>query len=207
VSGPIQDRSTVYKDLLRERWVYSIKASGSHAAQGRTRRYWQSAKGGGILDGAHWTSWANHSSLGSATTPVQWMGSDLNDQPLESCSTDGITHPELYNFDAVAYESVLIGLPTILTGKRCTPAGPYGRGGEQDAVYLSFSRDGFNFQRAPDRRRAFLPMAEIPGSWNSQNVQSVGGGFLVVGDQLRFFVGARSGTCRGVRCSPFMLRR
>ena len=52
------------------------------------------------------------------------------------------------------------------------------------------------------RSEAFLPMGKELHSWNFQNVQSVGGGFLTVEDRLRFFVGARSGDCVGAKtCS------
>ena len=91
----------------------------------------------------------------------------------------------------------MIGLFSIITGKRCVPPRPFNRGGEQDAVYIGWSRDGFSFQRSPVRAEAFLPMSETYHAWNFQNVQSVGGGFLTTRDQLRFFVGARSGDCSG----------
>ena len=61
-----------------------------------------------------------------------------------------------YNLDGVAYESVVIGLQSIITGKRCVPRAPFGRGGEQDSVFLSFSRDGFHFQRSPVRHEVRL---------------------------------------------------
>ena len=69
------------------------------------------------------------------------------------------------NFDAVAYESIVVGFFSIITGKRCNPPRPFGRGGEQDAVYVGFSRDGFNFQRSPVRSRAFLPMSKTLHAW------------------------------------------
>ena len=94
---------------------------------------------------------------------------------------------------------MVVGLFSIITGKRCVPPRPFKRGGEQDAVYVGFSRDGFNFQRSPIRDTAFLPMSEAYHAWNFQNVQSVGGGFLTLNDTLRFFVGARSGDCVGAR--------
>jgi hypothetical protein len=93
----------------------------------------------------------------------------------------------------------VIGLFSIITGKRCVPPRPFNRGGEQDAVYIGWSRDGFNFQRSPVRAEAFLPMSTTYQAWNFQNVQSVGGGFLTTDNQLRFFVGARSGNCTGAR--------
>ena len=58
-------------------------------------------------------------------------------------------------------------------------------------VTVGFSRDGFHWHR-PDRD-AFLPVSDQQGSWNWANVQSVGGGCLVVGDQLYFYVSGRQG--------------
>ena len=42
-------------------------------------------------------------------------------------------------------------------------------------------------------------MNDSVGSWNYQNVQSVGGGFLTLEDKLRFYVQGRSGSCEGAR--------
>ena len=55
------------------------------------------------------------------------------------------------NLDAVAYESVLVGLFSIFTGKECgkmcnvtgEKCSPYNRTGEWDSVFLGYSRDGF----------------------------------------------------------------
>jgi hypothetical protein len=61
---------------------------------------------------------------------------------------------------------------------------------------VGFSRDGFPWWR-PDRR-AFIGVSEREGDWNWGNVQSAGGGCLVVGDELWFYVSGRA----GVRGSP-----
>jgi hypothetical protein len=93
-SGPTQDRSSVYKDNLRDRWVYSIKASGPKTAPGRTRRYWESRIGGEIFgEDAQWGSISAQAPVPRGD-PVQWLGSDILDQPNLAC--DGQT--ELYNF-------------------------------------------------------------------------------------------------------------
>jgi|EP01049_Picozoa_sp_SAG25_P004597 hypothetical protein len=77
-------------------------------------------------------------------SPVQWMGSDEQDDPNLACgytpSLD-VNNTQLYQFDAVAYESVIIGLFSIITGKRCSPPRPFKRGGEQDAVYLRITEN------------------------------------------------------------------
>ena len=94
--------------------------------------------------------------------PVTWLPADVNDDAQSACGS----RAELYNFDAIAYESVIVGLYSIITGKRCDPPRPYNRGGEQDA-----SRAGFNFLRSPVRSEAFLPMSTTYDAWNFQNVR------------------------------------
>jgi hypothetical protein len=84
----------------------------------------------------------------------------------------------------VAYESLLLGLFTIWRGQPSDRAKP-------NEVCVGFSRDGFHWHR-PDRR-AFNPVSEKQGDWNWGNVQSAGGGCLVVRDQLYFYVSARKG--------------
>jgi hypothetical protein len=93
-------------------------------------------------------------------------------------------HPELYNLDAVAYESLLLGLFTIYRGERPEREKP-------NDVCLAFSRDGFHWHRP--WRDAFIPVSDRQGDWNWANVQSAGGGCLIVGDQLYFYVSGRAG--------------
>jgi hypothetical protein len=60
---------------------------------------------------------------------------------------------------------------------------------------IGFSRDGFNWVR-PTRgagpNNAFIASTDLPNTWNGYNTQSVGGGFLVVGDQLYFYFSGRN---------------
>ena len=88
-----------------------------------------------------------------------WLDSDELDQPnlacngnTQLCESDArplflpltfvrltsahVTHATTDNFDAVAYESIVVGLFSIITGERCLPPRPFTRGGEQDAVYV-----------------------------------------------------------------------
>ena len=90
-----------------------------------------------------------------------WLDSDELDQPnlacngnTQLCESDArplflpltfvrltsahVTHATTDNFDAVAYESIVVGLFPIITGKRGVPPRPF-----KDAVYVGFSRDGF----------------------------------------------------------------
>jgi hypothetical protein len=94
------------------------------------------------------------------------------------------TAPQLYNIDAVAYESVMLGLFTIYRGEHSDREKP-------NDLCVAFSRDGFHWSR--DARDPFIPVSEQPGAWNWGNVQSAGGGCVIVGDTLHFYVSGRSG--------------
>src|SRR6185436_9069730 len=118
-----------------------------------------------------------------------WTGSDRLDPPREDLGDT----PQLYNLDAVAYESVMLGLFTIWRGDKNIPPGRP----KPNSVWLGFSRDGYHWDR-PDRH-AFIPVSEKQGDWNWGNVQSVGGGCLVVGDQLRFYFSGRAGVSPAMR--------
>ena len=109
--------------------------------------------------------------------------------------------PQIYNVDAVAYESVMVGLISVLQCKpdddaRC-PYKNFSTGHELNSVFAAWSRDGFHFARPPAPRTALYGMATEGktagvGSWNAGDVQSAGGGFLVVGDELFFYGSGRS---------------
>ena len=223
-TGHVDDRSTVWKNSFRDKWVFSIKSGGDGpGCGGRTRKYWE---GDDFMKDCHWKT-----DTGTRPTakgvPVNWTWADRADPPpvTPRCEDE---YTDLYNVDAVSYESVTVGLYSLIIGKRCVPPHPFGRAGEQDLVVAGWSRDGFHFQMPPvtaaaPHRAPFLPMSDAgTGAWNHQNVQSVGGGFLVTDaaltpdgygpadandapppDALLFYVGARSGTCLGAaQCDP-----
>ncbi len=162
---PIGDRTTVFYNPFRKKWVYSIRCGAP--GMGRSRRYREHAD---AIAGAKWTA---------AEAPL-WVGADKNDPRRPDLNVA----PELYNLDAVAYESLLLGLFTIWPGQPKDRAKP-------NYVCLGFSRDGFHWYR-PDHR-PFIGVSEKYGDWNWGNVQSAGGGCLVVGDKLYFYVSARAG--------------
>jgi hypothetical protein len=163
LSGPCGDRTTVFYNPFRRTWVYSIRSG----APGRTRHY---REGRDVAATARW----------KPDDPVPWVGADR----LDPARADLKTQPQLYNLDAVAYESVLLGLFSIWRGQPRDRAKP-------NEVCVGFSRDGFHWHR-PDRR-ALLPVSERHGDWNWGNVQSAGGCCLVVGDRLYFYVSGRAG--------------
>jgi hypothetical protein len=164
-SGPTGDRTTFFYNPFMERWVFSLRTG--LGGFGRARRYWEAKD---FLADAHWAA-------GEATP---WQAADNADPERDDLKTP----PQLYNLDCVAYESLMLGLFTIWRGQPKDRAKP-------NEICLGFSRDGFHFSR-PDRR-AFIPVSEHQGDWNWGNVQSAGGGCLIVGDKLYFYVSGRGG--------------
>ncbi len=167
-TGSTGDRTTVFRNPFRKKWVYSIRHGWG---QPRKRRYWETPD---LLGGPQWTR---------IDEPPMWCGADRLDPPREDLKVT----PELYNLDCVAYESLLLGLFSIWRGDRNIPPGRP----KVNEVCTGFSRDGFHWHR-PDRR-AFIGVSERQGDWNWGNVQSAGGCCLVVGDKLHFYHSGRAG--------------
>ena len=175
-SGPlatsprIGDRSTAFYNPLRGVWVYSLRTS--QPGTGRSRLYREHPD---PVIGMHWAE-------GEA---VLWTGADRLDPHHPKFPE---IEPQLYNLDAVAYESLMLGLFTVHQGPpnpECDRLHIHKR----NEVLLGFSRDGFHWHR-PDRR-PFIGVTEQEGDWNWGNVQSAGGGCLVVGDALYFYYSGR----------------
>ena len=164
-SGGTGDRTTFYYNPFQERWVFSLRAG--IPGDPRVRRFQEAQD---FLRDCQWKP---------DSSPL-WTGSD----DLDPKRDDLKVPPQLYNLDCVAYESLLLGLFTIWRGQPSDRAKP-------NEVCLGFSRDGFHWHR-PDRA-AFIPVSEKQGDWNWGNVQSAGGGCLVVGDRLYFYVSGRAG--------------
>ena len=121
------DRSTVFRNPFRDRWVFGLR-SGT-AIVGRCREYFESAD---PLD-LHWSSSANKQRR------TLWVGADRLDperhdlnlfDPIPSYDQVPV---QLYNLDCVAYESVMLGLFTIWRGQPKDRAKP-------NEVCVGFSR-------------------------------------------------------------------
>ena len=171
-TGSCGDRSTVFHNPFRNRWVFSLRTGTKEL--GRTRGYAEFA------DPLTATAWRG-------IRP--WMTADELDLPRTDFKRmeGGWNSPEsqLYNLDANAYESVMIGLFALWRGHPDADKRP-----KINELCVGYSRDGFHWTR-PDRQ-AFLGVSEDPKAWNWGNVQSAGGATLVVGDELRFYVGGTS---------------
>ena len=177
-TGSTSSPSTAFWNPFRKVWVYSIRASSSK--HGRYRRYWETP------DPAVGIDWDNSPlpvvgprGKGPSRAPL-WVCGDKLDPPFPGLGGKR----EIYNLDAVAYESVTLGLFSMLRGN------PKGRPKIKDIV-AAFSRDGFHWSRP--FRRPIVAVSDTPGAWNYGNLQSVGGCCLVVGDKLYIYVSGRTG--------------
>ncbi len=168
LSGPVGDRSTVFYNPFRGVWAFSLRDK----APPRKRRYWEVKN---LFTDNLWKK---------ADEPTVWVGADRLDSPHAEIGET----PQLYNLDATPYESLMVGLFTIWQGNQTKyPGRP-----KRNQIQLGFSRDGFHWFR-PDRR-PFIPVSDEKGSWRWGNVQSVGGGFNIVGRNLHVYFSGRAGS-------------
>lgn len=165
IAGLCGDRSTMFRNPFRNVWAFSLRAD-TPGLLDRIRYYVESP----AFETTRW----------QPRDPVPWVGADR----LDVERPDYQTRPQLYNLDAVAYESVMMGLFTMYRGERNDREKP-------NDICVAFSRDGFHWSRGS--REPFLGVSETTGAWNWSNVQSAGGGCVVVGDRLYFYVSGRQG--------------
>ncbi|MFI4875412.1 MAG: hypothetical protein ACIALR_08750 [Blastopirellula sp. JB062] len=171
-TGPMGDRSTIFYNPFRKKWVYSIRASWSR----RSRNYSESDD---LTAGA------------AVARQVPWMRADNQDLPDEHWfyafpqRRRKPTTPALYNLDAVAYESLMLGALAIYQGpdnKACAAEGVP----KLTEIHLGFSRDGFHWHR-PDDRTPLIAAARREGAWDRGYLHSNAAVCLIMGDELWFY--------------------
>jgi hypothetical protein len=163
---PASDRSTFFYNPFRKKWVYSVK-NVQGDPKTRYRRYYESE---------HFPP-----PEGANEETVPWVGSDSLDKPRSGIGDP----PQLYNLDAAAYESLLLGLFVIWQGRPSN----YPARQKINEVFVGYSRDGFHWHRP--WREPFFAVSEDCEAWNYGNVQNAGGGCLIVGDKLYFYASGR----------------
>jgi len=160
------DYCSFFFNPFRGKWVFSIKIG---TRRGRSRYYHESDD---FLMGADWKR------------SVYWTNADRLDAPEPQGRYPGAGEaPQLYSLNAVAYESLMVGMHYILRG----PANEIcAKGGFPKLVdlELGYSRDGFHWDR-PDRR-GFIAGSRTEGSWDRAYLHGTAGVFVVLDDQLVF---------------------
>lgn len=165
-TGWCGDRSTMFYNPFRKKWVYSIRTWYKEMNVFRSRAYLESSD---FIKGAKW----KRQDVGF------WCGADSLDVPDPLIGDQ----PQLYNLSAVGYESIMIALPQIHYGpdnKICQVTGMP----KITQLKVAYSRDGYHWDRTD--RDVFIKAERREGAWDWGYIQTVGGLFNVVGDQLWF---------------------
>ncbi len=162
--GYCGDRSTMIYNPFRDKWIYSLRWGG---IGGRIRAYLETDD---FLEGMKW----------APTDPVAWARADRLDKHDDG---EFIRNNELYNLDAAAYESIMLGFFQIMYGEQNDV---YADRGEPKCTGLNFaySRDGFHWHR-PDRTLAINCTRKE--TWDKGYVQSISNICLVMGDKLYIY--------------------
>ena len=173
LAGRSGDRSTSYYDPFREAWVFSLRDYRKNA--GRCRRYFASREFGG--DKCRWT-WP-----GDKSAPESHRGLPEPEEWL--VATNGVRR-QLYSFDAVAYESLMLGVMEILYNTPrdnvdCEKVGLPKR----TALHFCFSRDGRTYE--PRTEADIAPEGWGSGSWDSGYLSAIGGICVVKDERLWFY--------------------
>lgn len=160
------DYCSFFYNPFRKKWCFSIKRG---TARGRSRYYYESDD---FFQGIHWSK------------AVFWTAADRLDKPEPEGRYPGAGDPpQLYSLNAVAYESLMVGMHYIHRGPK-NDVCDKGKFPKLIDLELGFSRDGFHWQR-PDRR-GFIVGSRSEGTWDRAYLHGTAGVFVVLDDQLVF---------------------
>ena len=181
-----KDNTTMFYNPFRKVWVFSHRIHIQHpdGRYERARAYWETkdffSAGGEAM---------------KEKPPVYWMSEQSDDvrettkQASAAIELGNSTLAQIYKIDATPYESLMLGLFEILSGPTNDECAAEGKPKRTD-LQLAFSRDGFHWSR---HRETFIGGTGKAGDWDRGYISSVGGGCLIVGDELLFPYGAFAG--------------
>lgn len=175
-SQSVTDRSTVYKNPFRDVWTWSmrhnVRVNASDPYTVRARDYYENSDP------------ANGNQNAKAELSKFWFGPWPNEQKHPKYNNnDGA--PGIYNLDAIAYESIMLGFFSVWQGPEndvCSKDNVIKR----NQIMVGYSRDGYSWQR--DDMNPFMAVSDNRSDWNNGNLQSVVGAPLIVGDKLYFYL-------------------
>ena len=178
-SGAVSDRCTAFYNPFTNKWVMSMRHHCN--VSWRSRAYLEHA------DPEEAVSLAHRLREGVPDKHIVfWFTPDDKEKRHERYPD---VDPGIYNFDAIAYESIMLGFYSQWQG----PENHIARGSmipKRNEIMLGYSRDGFHFARPS--HSPFMPVNETDGAWNYGNMQSVNGVPLIVGDSLYIYSSGRS---------------
>lgn len=177
-SGDVYDRSSAFYNPFLKKWVLSMRYGTEISS--RSRAYLENSDPEMAVSLAH-----RIRKDAVDKNIVFWFTPD--DKELKHEKFPDVK-PGIYNFDAIPYESLMLGFYSAWSGpenKDCEKLGIQKR----NQVSLGYSRDGFHFYRPT--HQPFMKVNETEGSWNWGNMQSVNGVPIIVGDSLYFYSSGR----------------
>lgn len=186
-AGPTDDRTTFFYNPFTKKWVFSIRASAKRSENpfyyngeptgGRYRKYHD---GDTFFEASQWDTWDE---------PVDWLTPDDGDISYSNINPTP-KHPQIYNFDSIAYESVMIGMFEMWYGPENEYINESGWPKICD-IQAGFSRDGFHYDRP--NRKALIPATQQQGTWDYGYLSPMGGGMIVYDNEIRIYYTGFSG--------------
>ena len=176
-SGGMLDRSTVFYNPFLSKWVLSMKAK---SPLGRSRDYLEQKNEKDLVSLAHKVL----DDVDDANI-VFWFGADSLD-PRNPAFPE--IPPQIYNHDAIAYESIMLGFFVVWQGPENNVCDKL-HIQKRNEVLIGYSRDGFHWDRPS--HKPFMGVNPTDNAWNWGNVQSVIGTPIIKGDSLYFYVSGR----------------
>jgi len=177
-AGQSGDRSTCYYDPFRRVWVFSLRDFRPKDG-GRCRSYYASTEFGG--SNCHWQWKGKGARKTGGAAPEDWLN-----------ATNGLRR-SLYSFNAVAYESLMLGVMEILyntprDNSDCEKVGLP----KQTGLHFCFSRDGKTFS-TPRYDADIGPSGWGTGTWDTGYLSCVGGICVIRDERLWFYYSALRG--------------
>lgn len=188
-TGAMGDRTTFYYNELLDNWIFSIRLNTSASWGTQIKKDWCRTRayhdGDTWLEAATW-DWFRS---GSDNNPVFWMKTDSKD-PIDK--SQGNYPPQLYNLDAIAYESITLAMCQLWYGPENDVVAKNGKT-KITEIQAAYSRDGFYFTR-PVRGagNALIPASRTDGTWDYGYLSTTTGGVIVYDDEIRIYYSAIS---------------
>lgn len=181
--GYVGDRSTLFYNPFRKVWVFSQRSAWRKEQTWwyRTRSYCERKEFNGLC------KWDYNECEPATRDCPFWMAEDCLDLPDPAIGD----RPQVYNFDAVAYETLFVGIIEMLKGPGNLKCERAGLPKVTDLVFC-YSRDGFHFSR-PNRAPAIASERWASGKWDAGYVQPCSSICIVTPEKLRFYYSAFAG--------------
>ena len=179
LSGELYDRCAAYYDPFRGKYVLSLKTING-------KKYRRSRCFLAHEDPEMLVSLAHRVYDNKSDKFIKYWFNAEDDDPRHPDFPE--IRPQIYNHEAMPYESSLIGYFTVWQGPEndaCDRLNIQKR----NEVLIGWSDDGFHWNR--EFKQPFLPVSDDAKAWNAGNVQSTAGNPLIVGDSLYFYVSGR----------------